>query len=96
MPERVKYPFEVDGRWVLRYHIPYDVVHEDRDYSIVATIFARPTVHGRIQIACAGELVALHDDLVVGSVVEITGDRWRVDQVEYRKHLVLEREANRA
>ncbi|MFB7075489.1 hypothetical protein [Streptomyces sp. NPDC056290] len=88
---QVKYPFEFDGRWVLRYHIPYTVEHEGHTHRIVATIFARPSVHGRIQVNRDGQLVAEYDELVPGSTVEITGDAWRVTEVEYRARVVLER-----
>ena len=37
---QAKYPFEFDGRWVLRYHIPYTVEHDGSTYRIVATVFA--------------------------------------------------------
>ncbi|MFI6091364.1 hypothetical protein [Streptomyces sp. NPDC051218] len=57
----------------------------------MATIFAQPSVHGRIQVACDGQLVAEYDDLTVGDLVEITGDVWRVGEVEYRTRVVLER-----
>ncbi|GGL73524.1 hypothetical protein GCM10010129_16420 [Streptomyces fumigatiscleroticus] len=88
---QVKYPFELDGRWVLRYHIPYTVEHEGREHRIVATIFAQPSVHGRIQIASPGGLVGEYDDLTPGDLVEITGDAWRVAEVDYRTRIVLER-----
>ncbi|MGW5127700.1 hypothetical protein ACWEQ7_27370 [Streptomyces sp. NPDC004069] len=88
---RVKYPFEFDGRWVLRYHVPYTVRHEGRVHQIVSTVFAQPSVHGRIQIGCEGRPVAEYDNLTPGDVVEITGDAWRVAEVEYRTHVVLER-----
>ncbi|MDT0394569.1 MULTISPECIES: hypothetical protein [Streptomyces] len=92
-PDRpqVKYPFEIDDRWVLRYHIPYTVEHDGHTHRIVATIFAEPSVHGRIQVNRDGRFVAEYDDLVPGSPVEITGDVWRVTEVEYRTHVVLER-----
>ncbi|WP_149551813.1 hypothetical protein [Streptomyces marokkonensis] len=88
---QVKYPFEFDGRWVLRYHIPYTVEHDGSTHRIVATIFARPSVHGRIQINRDGQLIAEYDELVPGSLVEITGDAWRVAEIEYRTRVVLER-----
>ncbi|MFD9001858.1 DUF6406 domain-containing protein [Streptomyces sp. NPDC059582] len=92
-PERphVKYPFEFDGRWVLRYHIPYTVEHEGRTHRIVATVFSRPSVHGRIQVSSEGGPDAEYDDLTPGDVVEITGDAWRVAEVDYRTRVVLER-----
>ncbi|MFG2949088.1 DUF6406 domain-containing protein [Streptomyces adustus] len=92
-PERphVKYPFEFDGRWVLRYHIPYTVEHEGRAHRIVATIFAKPAVHGRIQVSSEDGPGVEYDDLTPGDVVEITGDRWRVAEVDYRTRVVLER-----
>lgn len=88
---QAKYPFEFDGRWVLRYHIPYTVEHDGSTYRIVATVFAEPTVHGRIQVNRDGQFVAEYDELVAGSLVEITGDAWRVAEVEYRTRVVLER-----
>ncbi|MFD8121701.1 hypothetical protein ACWHAO_19755 [Streptomyces albidoflavus] len=88
---QVKYPFEFDGRWVLRYHVPYSVEHEGRTHRIVATIFAQPSVHGRIQISSAGRPLVEHDDLTPGDTVEITGDPWRVTEVDYRTRIVLER-----
>jgi hypothetical protein len=88
---QVKYPFEIDGRWALRYHIPYTVEHDGRTHQILATIFARPSVHGRIQVGCEGQPLAEYDDLTPGDIVEITGDAWRVTEVEYRTHVVLER-----
>ena len=87
----VKYPFEFDGRWALRYHIPYTVEHDGREHTIMATVFAQPSVHGRIQVGCEGRPVAEYDDLTPGDLVEITGDAWRVAEVEYRTHVVLER-----
>ncbi|MEU6380031.1 hypothetical protein [Streptomyces sp. NPDC046909] len=87
----MKYPFESDGRWVLRYHVPYDVQHDGRSHSIVATIFREPSVHGRIQVSREGRPLAEYDELTPGAVVEITGDPWRVTEVEYRTHVVLER-----
>ncbi|MFF4837280.1 hypothetical protein [Streptomyces sp. NPDC001315] len=92
-PERshVKYPFEFDGRWVLRYHIPYTVEHEGKAHRIVATIFAQPSVHGRIQVSDEGGTGAAYDNLTPGDVVEITGDAWRVAEVDYRTRVVLER-----
>ncbi|GHH89516.1 hypothetical protein GCM10017779_00960 [Streptomyces capillispiralis] len=91
---QVKYPFEFDGRWVLRYHVPYTVEHDGRTHRVVATIFAEPSVHGRIQVNCEGLLIAEYDELVPGSRVEITGDVWRVTEVEYRTRVVLERGAD--
>lgn len=88
---QVKYPFEFDGRWVLRYHVPYTIEHEGRTHRIVATIFAQPAVHGRIQIGCEGRPVAEYDELTPGDVVEITGGVWRVAEVDYRTRIVLER-----
>lgn len=88
---QVKYPFEFDGRWVLRYHIPYTVEHDGRTHQIMATIFAQPSVHGRIQIGCEGRPAAEYDGLTPGDVVEITGDAWRVAEVDYRTRVVLER-----
>ncbi|MFD3540999.1 hypothetical protein ACFWUQ_16095 [Streptomyces sp. NPDC058662] len=94
-PRKVKYPFEFEGRWPLRYHVPYAVVHEGRTYQVLADLFAEPSVHGRITISHAGELVARHDDLTPGDTVEITGDTWRVRDVEYRTRVVLVRAADR-
>lgn len=91
MTQNVKYPFEADGRWVVRHHAPYDVEHEGRPYAIVASVFAEPLPHARLQVSCRGELVAQYDDLVPGATLEITGDTWRVAEVEYRKKIVLER-----
>lgn len=91
MTEYVKYPFEVDGRWAVRYHVPYTVEHEGHSYGIVASIFAEPSVHGRIQVGREGTPVAQFDDLTPGDVVDITGDTWRVAAVEYRTRIVLER-----
>ena len=91
MPDHVKYPFEADGRWAVRHHVPYSVEYEGHSYGIVASVFAEPSVHGRIQVSREGELVASHDDLTPGDVVEITGDAWRVADVEYRTLIVLER-----
>ncbi|MFF5314915.1 hypothetical protein [Streptomyces massasporeus] len=93
MTERahVKYPFEIDGRWVLRYHIPYDVEHEGRSFHVVATIFGKPEVHGRIHVGCEGTPVVRYDDLTPGDTVDITGDEWRVTAVDYRTRIVLER-----
>ncbi|WP_041821484.1 DUF6406 domain-containing protein [Streptomyces davaonensis] len=88
---QVKYPFEFDGRWVLRYHIPYTVEHDGHTHQILATIFAQPSVHGRIQVGREGQPVAEYDDLTPGDIVEITGDTWRVAEVEYRTRVVLER-----
>lgn len=96
VPERphVKYPFEFDGCWVLRYHIPYEIQYYGRTHHIVVTIFKEPSVHGRIQVGCEGRPVAEYDELTPGDVVEITGDPWRVVQVEYRTHITLERVAD--
>ncbi|MCT7352103.1 hypothetical protein N4P33_07935 [Streptomyces sp. 15-116A] len=91
---QVKYPFEFDGRWVLRYHVPYTVEHDGRTHRVVATIFMQPSVHGRIQVNCEGRLIAEYDELVPGQIVEITGDSWRVAAVEYRTRIVLERVAD--
>ncbi|MGW3494274.1 hypothetical protein [Streptomyces sp. NPDC001020] len=87
----MKYPFEIAGRWPLRYHRPYTVEHDGQDHRIVASIFAQPAVHGQIKVNCEGRLVAEYDDLVPGDVIEITGDAWRVAAVEYRTRIVLER-----
>lgn len=88
----VKYPFEGDdGRWAVRYHIPYDVEHEGQSYGVVASIYAQPEVHGSILVSRGGETVAQYDDLTPGAVVDITGDAWRVAEVEYRTRIVLER-----
>ncbi|MFJ6792900.1 DUF6406 domain-containing protein [Streptomyces sp. NPDC091268] len=87
----VKYPFEIDGRWALRYHVPYAVEYEGGTHMVLADLFAEPAVHGRITVSRAGELVARHDDLTPGDTVEITGDTWRVTGVEYRTRVVLER-----
>lgn len=95
-PPQVKYPFEFDGRWPLRYHVPYAVEHEGRTHMVLADLFAEPSVHGQIKVSCAGELVARHDDLTPGDTVEITGDTWRVAEVEYRKRVVLVRVADAA
>lgn len=96
VPERpqVKYPFEIDGRWVLRHHIPYDVRYDGRAHHIVAAVFGEPSVHGRIRINREAEPIAEYDDLAPGDVVEITGDAWRVAEVEYRTHITLERVAD--
>ncbi|MFF7977644.1 hypothetical protein ACFZDK_00725 [Streptomyces sp. NPDC007901] len=93
MSERphVKYPFEIDGRWVLRHHIPYDVRYEGRAHQVVAAVFREPSVHGRIRIGREGSPLAEYDDLAPGDIVEITGDAWRVTEVEYRTHITLER-----
>jgi hypothetical protein len=95
-PERknVKYPFETAAGWPLRHHIPYTVKHEGRSHRIVVSIFAQPSVHGQIVVSCEGGLVAKYDELVPGSIVEITGDAWRVAAVEYRTHIMLERVQN--
>ncbi|MFE0672610.1 hypothetical protein [Streptomyces sp. NPDC058867] len=90
----VKYPFEFNGMWSLRHQIPYDITHEGRSYQVLATIFARPSVHGRIQIGCDGKDIAQYDNLVPGNTVEITGDTWRVTTVAYRTRIVLERVRN--
>ncbi|WP_235614595.1 hypothetical protein [Streptomyces ambofaciens] len=93
MPDRpqVKYPFEFDGRWVLRYHVPYTVEHDGLPHRIVATVFAQPSVHGRIQVSCEGRPPVEYDGLTAGDTVEITGDVWRVAEVDYRTRVVLER-----
>jgi hypothetical protein len=91
-PHHVKYPFQGDdGRWAVRYHIPYAVEHEGQAYGVVASIYAQPEVHGSILVSRAGETVAQYDDLTPGDVVEITGDAWRVAAVDYRTRIVLER-----
>ncbi|MEU9352278.1 hypothetical protein AB0D65_14945 [Streptomyces griseoloalbus] len=76
---------------MLRYHIPYTVEYDGRTHRVVATVFAEPSVHGRIQVNCEGQLIAEYDELVPGSSVQITGDVWRVTDVEYRTRVVLER-----
>ncbi|MER7841360.1 hypothetical protein ABTY98_37130 [Streptomyces sp. NPDC096040] len=93
MSERpqMKYPFEIDGRWVLRHHIPYDVRYDGRAHHIVAAVFGEPSVHGRIRVSREGQSVAEYDGLAPGDIVEITGDAWRVTEVEYRTHIALER-----
>ncbi|MDT0613575.1 hypothetical protein [Streptomyces lancefieldiae] len=93
MPDQpqVKYPFEFDRRWVLRYHVPYTVQYEGRPHRIVATVFAQPSVHGRIQVSCAGLPPVEYDGLTADDTVEITGDTWRVAEVDYRTRVVLER-----
>ncbi|WP_436738286.1 hypothetical protein [Streptomyces sp. BBFR102] len=88
---QAKYPFEGDGRWAPRYHIPHSVTREGRTHRLVATNSARPSVHGRIQISCADLPLIEHDDLTPGDTVEITGDLWRVAEVDYRTRIVLER-----
>lgn len=89
---QVKYPFETDdGHWVLRHHIPYDVRYEGRAHQVVAAVFGEPSVHGRIRIGREGSPLAEYDDLTPGDSVEITGDAWRVTEVEYRTHITLER-----
>jgi hypothetical protein len=88
---QVKYPFEFDGRWVLRHHIPYDVRHDGRAHHVLASVFREPSVHGRIQVGREGTPVAEYDGLTPGDVVEITGDAWRVAEVVYRTHITLER-----
>lgn len=96
MTEHVKYPFESDdGRWAVRYHIPYTVEHDGSSYGVVASIYREPTVHGRILVTLGGQPVAQYDELTPGDVVEITGDRWRVTKVEYRTRIVLERAGRR-
>lgn len=90
-PPKGKYPFAFDGRWVLRYHIPYTVEHDGHTYRVVATVFAQPSVNGRIQIGSEGRPVAEYDDLTPGDIVEITGDSWKVSEVAYRTRVVLER-----
>ncbi|MEV7514293.1 DUF6406 domain-containing protein [Streptomyces diastaticus] len=87
---RVKYPFAFDGRWVLRHHVPYSVEHEGRTHRIVATVFSQPSVHGRVQISCEGLPPVEHDGLTPGDTVEVTGDTWRVAEVDYRTCVVLE------
>jgi hypothetical protein len=57
----------------------------------VATVFAEPSVHERIQISCEGRPLAEYDDLTPGATMEITGDAWRVVEVEYRTRVVLAR-----
>ncbi|MFJ9540572.1 hypothetical protein ACIRPX_25310 [Streptomyces sp. NPDC101225] len=96
MSERpqVKYPFEFDGRWVLRHHVPYDVRHDGRAHHVLVAVFKEPSVHARIQIGCEGRPVAEYDDLAPGDVVEVTGDAWRVTEVAYRTHITLERVAD--
>jgi hypothetical protein len=97
MTEHVKYPFEGDdGRWAVRYHIPYTVDHQGQPYGIVASIYERPTVHGSILITLGGRPVAQYDDLTPGDVIDITGDRWRVAAVDYRTRIVLERAGQEA
>ncbi len=92
MTEHVKYPFEGDdGRWAVRYHIPYTVEHDGQSYGVVAGIYEQPAVHGSILVTHEGRPVARYDDLTPGSVVEITGDTWRVAAVDYRTRIVLER-----
>lgn len=92
MTEHVKYPFESDdGRWAVRYHIPYTVEHDGSSYGVVASIYREPTVHGSVLVSRDGQPVAHYDELTPGDVVEITGDRWRVAEVEYRTRIVLER-----
>ncbi|WP_338105863.1 hypothetical protein [Streptomyces coelicoflavus] len=93
MPDQpqVKYPFEFDGQWVLRYHVPYTVQHEGLAHRIVATVFAQPSVHGRIQVSCEGLPPVEYDGLTAGDIVEITGDTWRVAEVDYRTRVVLQR-----
>jgi hypothetical protein len=92
MTEHVKYPFEGDdGRWAVRYHIPYTVEHDGRPYGVVASIYAKPEVHGSILVTLDGQPVVQYDDLTPGDTVDITGDRWRVAAVEYRTRIVLER-----
>ena len=59
MPENVKYPFEDDdGRWSVRYHIPYTVEHEGQSYGVVASIYREPAVHGSILVTRGGQPVA--------------------------------------
>ncbi|MEU8585671.1 DUF6406 domain-containing protein [Streptomyces sp. NPDC048664] len=89
--DQVKYPLAFDGRWVLRYHVPYSVEHEGGAHLVVASIFAEPRVHARIRISCGGRHVAEYDDLTPGDPVEITGDTWRVTAVDYRTRVELER-----
>ncbi|MGA5893796.1 hypothetical protein [Streptomyces venetus] len=89
--EKVKYPFAFDGRWALRHQIPYTVEHDGLTYQILATVFAEPSVHGRIRIGCEGRPFAEFDRLVPGDELEITGDGWRVVAVDFRTRIVLER-----
>ncbi|SMQ18132.1 hypothetical protein SAMN06272771_4571 [Streptomyces sp. Ag82_O1-12] len=88
--EKVKYPFAVDGRWALRHQIPYTVEHDGRTYQVLASVFAEPSVHGRVRIGCEGRPVGEFDGLTLGDVLDITGDRWRVVGVDYRTRIVLE------
>ncbi|MFC5851209.1 hypothetical protein ACFPZI_05000 [Streptomyces chlorus] len=55
------------------------------------TVFAQPSVHGRIQVSCEGRPP---DGLTAGDAVEITGDMWRGAEVDYRTRVVLERAAD--
>lgn len=48
--------------------------NECHTHRIVTTIFAQPSVHGRVQVNHDGQLIAEYDELVPGSMVEITGD----------------------
>ncbi|WP_405585062.1 hypothetical protein [Streptomyces sp. NBC_01190] len=92
MAEHVKYPFEDDaGRWAVLYHIPYTVEHDGQTYGVVASIYQKPAVHGSILVSLGGRPVARYDDMTVGDVIEITGDTWRVAEVEYRTRIVLAR-----
>ncbi|MFD5948873.1 hypothetical protein ACFWAZ_21795 [Streptomyces collinus] len=88
--EKVKYPFAFDGRWALRHQVPYTVEHDGRTYQILATVFAEPSVHGRVRVGCEGRPVGEYDGLTPGAVLEITGDTWRVKAVDYRTRIVLE------
>ncbi|MFD5909598.1 hypothetical protein ACFWHL_12890 [Streptomyces massasporeus] len=88
--EKVKYPFAFDGRWALRHQIPYTVEHEGRTYQVLATVFAEPSVHGRVRVGCEGRPVGEFDGLAPGDVLEITGDSWRVVEIDYRIRIVLE------
>jgi hypothetical protein len=53
-------------------------------------VFAEPSVHGRIRVGCEGRPVGEFDGLAPGDVLEITGDRWRVVEIDYRTRIVLE------
>ncbi|MBX9364743.1 hypothetical protein K4G64_26960 [Streptomyces sp. WAC04114] len=88
--QKVKYPFAFDGRWALRHQIPYTVEHDGRTYQVLASVFAEPSVHGRIRVGCEGRPVGEFDGLTPGDVLEVTGDTWRVVAVDYRTRIVLE------